>query len=196
MPPADDFADLLARLRRGDEEAAGQLYTRYAGRLIALACSRLGGPVRRKLDPEDVVQSALNSFFQRQRRGQFELADWDSLWSLLVTITLRKCGHKVEYYRAACRDVGREEAPLGGGDSVRAFEALARDPSPSQAAALVELTEQILTSFRDPRERQIFLLALDGRRSEEIGHEVGLTQRTVQRVLARTRSRLERMRAG
>jgi RNA polymerase sigma factor (sigma-70 family) len=194
MPPSESFADLFSRLRQGDEDAAAQLFASYAHRLIGLASLHLAGPLRRKVDPEDVVQSALNSFFQRQRRGQVEAADWNSLWSLLVTITLRKCGHKIEYYRAACRDAAREQAALARDDSIQAHEALARDPSPSEAAALVELTEQILNSLRDPREQQIFTLALEGRGSEEISQEVGLTRRTVQRVLARVRSKLERTR--
>src|SRR5262249_932715 len=149
MSTSDSFADLMAGLRQGDEEAAVQLFGQYAQRLIGLAYRRLDSRLRQKVDPEDVMQSVLKSFFVRQRQGQFELADWDSLWSLLVTITLHKCGQKVEYYRAACRDVAREQAPVNSDESLHAFQALAAEPSPSQAAMLAELTEHILSSLKE-----------------------------------------------
>ena len=40
------------------------------------------------------MQSVFKSFFVRQGQGQFELDNWDSLWGLLVRITLRKRNHK------------------------------------------------------------------------------------------------------
>src|SRR5690242_9456367 len=55
------FADLMARLRAGDDAAAAALFQRFATRLIALARGRLDGLVRRKVDPEDVVQSVFRS---------------------------------------------------------------------------------------------------------------------------------------
>src|SRR4051812_14113370 len=104
MPDEESFADLMARLRAGDQDAAARVYQHFARRLIGLARSRLDGLMRRKEDPEDVVQSVFRSFFARQAGGQFDLDDWNSLWSLLTVITLRKCGHRVEYFRAARRD--------------------------------------------------------------------------------------------
>ena len=58
----------------------------------------------------------------RQAEGQFEVAGWNELWSLLAVITLRKCGHKVQHYRAACRDTRREaRATAHDEDSVASF---------------------------------------------------------------------------
>ena len=182
----------MGRLRSGDQDAAARLYSQFAQRLIGLAYRRLEVRIRQKVDPEDVAQSVFKSFFLRQR--QFELSNWDNLWSMLVAITLHKCGHRVEYYRAACRDVAREQAPVNSDESVHAFEALAEDPAPAQAALLAELTEQILADLNDDRERKIFALSLEGHTPVEISVQVGRTERTVQRTLARIRAKLERMR--
>src|SRR5438067_192126 len=108
MAPDDSFQDLMQRLRGGDEVAATILFQRFARRLIGLARHQLDQRLRGKLDAEDVVQSVFKSFFPRFADGCFELDGWEDLWALLTVITLRKCGRRVEYFRARRRDVRRE----------------------------------------------------------------------------------------
>lgn len=175
------FVDVMARLRGGDSQAAAQVFQRFAQRLIGLARRRLDRRLRQKLDPEDVLQSAFRSFFERQE--QFELADWDSLWALLVVLTLRKCGRQVDLYRAARRAVERE-----AGDPV-GVEALAREPTPAEAAALADTLAELLRRS-DPRDRPILTLSLQGYTGLEVSRQTGCTERTVRRVLARARERL------
>lgn len=92
MSDSPSFADLMTRLRAGDPGAAEEIFRRFANRLVSLARQRLDALVLRKLDPEDVLQSALNSFFRAHAQGRVDVRDWDSLWGLLAVITLRKCG--------------------------------------------------------------------------------------------------------
>src|SRR3954464_2904118 len=110
------FAEVMGRLRAGAQAAAAEVFRRFASRLIGLARTHLDHRIRQKVDPEDLMQSALKSFFVRHAGGQFDLAGWDSLWSMLVVITLRKCGHKTEYFRAACRALDREQTPPPSAD--------------------------------------------------------------------------------
>src|SRR2546423_108114 len=108
MPEDHSFASLMSRLRGGDSDAAAAIVQEFQARLIGLARSRLGAMLRQKEDPEDMVQSAFRTFFRRAADGQFDVEDLEGLWSLLTVITLRKCGHRIDYYRAALRDVRRE----------------------------------------------------------------------------------------
>jgi len=179
----------MSRLRAGDEQAARQVFQQYAGRLIALARSRLGSQLRRKVDPEDVLQSVYKSFFTRQAKGQVEAADWDSLWSLLTVITLRKCGRWVERFSTGMRRLSAE-VPAAATDSAASWEAVAADPTPEEAAMLTETVERLLHGL-EGRERQIVALALQGASVAEIADEVGRTRRTVQRVLAHVKELLE-----
>ena len=189
------FAEVMGRLRAGDQAAAAEVFRRFANRLIGLARTHLDHRIRQKVDPEDVMQSALKSFFARHADGQFDLAGWDSLWSMLVVITLRKCGHKAEYFRTAMRDVSREQAPpTAAEDSASSWHAVAHDPTPVQAVMLAEAVEQVLQSLGDDRERQIVELSLQGFTPVETSAQVGRSERTVQRVLDRVRRRLQRMR--
>jgi RNA polymerase sigma factor (sigma-70 family) len=191
MLPDPRFAELMQELRAGDPTAAERIFRSYARRLIGLARSRLSQTVRAKADPEDVVQSVFRSFFTRQADGQFELGSWNDLWSLLATITLRKCGHKIEHFRAGCRDVSREAAPPATDDSVASFALIAREPSPAEAAMMIETVEHIARAL-DPRDRRVLELRMQGATMAEISSELDCTERTVERALERIRRKLEK----
>jgi RNA polymerase sigma-70 factor (ECF subfamily) len=193
MHADSDLAGLLDRLRTGDQDAAALLFHRFAHRLIGLARLHLGQRLRPKIDPDDILQSAFKSFFCRFADGQFQLDSWDGLWSLLVVITLRKCGHKVEHYRAACRDAAREVV-LFPEDSWPNWRAVARAPRPEQGVLLAELVETVMRSLKDDCQRRIFELTLQGCSCAEIATQVGRTERTVYRVQQRIRNLLSSVR--
>src|SRR3954449_2882611 len=108
MADAESFARLMARLRSGEDAAAREVFERFATRLVSLARSRFNRLLSRKVDPEDVVQSAFKSFFLRHRAGKLDVGGWDGMWNLLTLITLRKCADRAEYYLADRRDAARE----------------------------------------------------------------------------------------
>lgn len=187
----DSFRNAMDGLKTGDQAAARDVFARYVHRLIALAGTRIGGKLRRKVDPEDLVQSVFNSFFARQAKDQFALESWDGLWGLLVAITIHKCGHKIKYFHAARRNANDEaSAVILNGASRAAWEVVARDPSPSQLAIFDETILSLLNEF-DEREGQVFLLFLQGWTVKEIASEVSRTERTTRRVLEHVRQRLE-----
>jgi RNA polymerase sigma-70 factor (ECF subfamily) len=194
---ADDssFDQLMIRLRTGDDEAARRVFQRYAQRLIGLARLHLDALTRRKVDPEDVLQSVFRSFFLQHADGKLQLANWNSLWSILVVITLRKCIRKMKYYHAEIRNVRREihDAP-NPEDSNPNWDPLDSDPTPEQGMILAETVEELMRGLSD-RERQMLTLSLQGYTPREISAQVGRTERTVHRLLAQIRKRLERMRA-
>lgn len=190
------FAELLVDLRAGDEAAARQIFERYAQRLIALARGRLGRRFQQKADPEDVLQSVFRSFFHHQAKGEFDLSSWDSLWSLLAVITLRKCGRVIQRFQAKARDIGREAARQASPDtdgSSASFEAIAREPTPSEVLALSETVEEMMRGLED-YQRRIVERSLQGYTAAEISEQETCTVRTVQRVLKRVRERLEKLR--
>jgi RNA polymerase sigma-70 factor (ECF subfamily) len=193
MPPTDSFSDLMARLRAGDETAAEEVFRRYSHRLVALARGRMGGLLRQKVDPEDVLQSVFLSFFVRQADGQFELHDWDGLWGLLARITMNKCGHRIDHFRAARRDVAREAPPAAETDSNPGWEAIAREPSPEEVARFTETVEELMHDL-DQRERLMVTYRLQGHTPAEIGELTGRTERSVYRLLNRVRQKLDALR--
>jgi RNA polymerase sigma-70 factor (ECF subfamily) len=197
MPDDPSFEELLARLRHGDESAATAVYNRFCQRLIALARCRLDQRLRQKVDPEDVVQSAFKSFFPRHAEGQFDgydLHNWDSLWGLLVVITLRKCSRKIDHFFGPKHDLRREKHLTPPQDSsVAGWEALAAGPTPDEEVQLIDLVEQTMRQL-DPRERQVLQLRLQGCTVAEVAAQMDRSEFTVQYILRRIRKRLERLR--
>jgi RNA polymerase sigma factor (sigma-70 family) len=176
--------------------AARQIWGRYFGNLLQLARGNLSRRIRRREDEDDVLQSMYKSFCLRQQRGEFELANRDDLWRLLVTITLRKARNTAKKHGREIRDVAREAIDRDEGEERSQLWALeqmnAADPSPAEAAVLNEALERRLDALSDagyPELRQIALWRLEGYSNREISTMLGCTERLVERRLARIRSK-------
>ena len=183
-------ADLMARWRDGDQEAAEEMFRRYAERLCALARSRLSARMARHVDPEDVVQSAYRSFFTGARAGRYALRRSGDLWRLLSAITLHKLQRQVERHAAGKRAVGREchfaeKSDLFG----PTVEMLAREPTPEAAAALVDTLAHVYRGL-EPLQRRMVELRLQGCGLDEIAADVQRSERTVRRLLELVKERL------
>jgi RNA polymerase sigma-70 factor, ECF subfamily len=194
-PGDPTFFLVMSRLRAGDQEAAAEVFRRFVTRLIALASHQFEARLRGKDDPEDVVQSVYKSFFRRDDRSPYELSDWESLWALLATITVRKCRDRREFWRAARRDPGREAASSHDPSAEAWLEAIERGPTPLQATILAETLEQLISPL-NPRDRAIAEMSFQGYTAAEIAQHCECSERTVGRVLARIRTRLEEIEAA
>lgn len=192
MTADHDFDRLMDCLRRGDEDAASAVFHRFARRLIALARSQLDSWIRNRVEPEDVIQSVFRSFFTRFEAGQFQLGNWDNLWTVLTLLTVRKCANRAEFWQAAKRALQRETNLPGQGDPLGA--ALAREPTPSEAAILSETVELLMKNVSQ-QDRTILTLHLQGSDVDAISAQVGRTERTVRRTLERARRTLMRLQA-
>ena len=188
MSQAEPAKDLLERCRSGDQEAAEELHRRYALRLLALAEKKIGGRLKRRVGAEDVVQSAFRTFFRRTEGGEFSIDHSGSLWRLLVRITLRKILRKAEFHCSGPRDV-RKEVYVHADEP--GPEAIASDPTPQEAACLVDELEVLLAKFEEP-DPEIVRLCLERYSSSEISDKVGCSRWRVRRVLDRVGHHLRR----
>src|SRR5436190_1873781 len=118
----DGDATLMQRFRDGDQEAAALLFQRYVGKLVSLAQRRLSTQLGRRIDAEDVVQSAFRSFFRGTRDGRFQIEPGQELWRLLAVMTVTKLKKQVEFHTAQKRDFQNERNPSSEESVTRAFE--------------------------------------------------------------------------
>jgi RNA polymerase sigma-70 factor (ECF subfamily) len=193
MADTETFAQLMTRLRSGENAAARTVFEQYAGRLVALARRRFNRLVARKVDPEDVVQSVFNSFFARHRAGELDVSDGHALWNLLTVITLRKCADRAAYFLAERRDAARETSGPAAGDGPDAWSlASDREPRPEEVLILEETVEHLFRKL-GVHERPILELSLQGYTAAEISARLGRAERSVRRLRERIRKRLERL---
>ena len=175
-------------LRSGDQAAAELVVKRFSRRLIGLAAARLPAPVRAKEDEDDAVQSAFKSFFNRQKKGEFEPEDWDALGTLLMYLTVCKVDRRIRKYLSEKRDVRRESAPdtQPAEDGRPKWEAAGPDPTADEKAAAEETLRELLKKLPGG-DREVLTLRLQGYQVAEIARQVGKDERTVYRVLAAVR---------
>jgi RNA polymerase sigma factor (sigma-70 family) len=188
---ADKSRELVAQWCEGDQEAAGEICCRFSQKLIALAASRLSEKLARRVDAEDVVQSAYRSFFVGAKKGRYVLERSGDLWRLLVRITLRKVYRQAERHGTKKRGLKKERVvPEDASQSGMAAQVESPDPTPAEAATLADEVESILSSL-EAQHRPILELRLQGYKIEEIAAEQKCSERTVRRVLDSIKTRIE-----
>jgi RNA polymerase sigma-70 factor (ECF subfamily) len=183
---------MMTRLRDGDQQAASVVFEKFVHRLIALASCQFESKLRVKADPEEVIQSVYLSFLKRMETAPYELADWGGLWSLLATITLRKCHDRRRFWRAAKRDYTAEVASQHDPEGNAWWEAVDRSPTPLQAMVLAETWEKLIAQH-NPLQRSIAELTFQGYTGVEISKRCDCSERTVYRVVQRVRELLTAM---
>jgi RNA polymerase sigma-70 factor (ECF subfamily) len=186
MSDAPSFADLIRRIRAGDQEAAADLVRQYeptVRRVIRfrLTDARLGAV----LDSADICQSVLASFFARAASGQFDLNGPDDLVKLLVTMARNKLASQARKERAERRDNRRARAGL---DQARLA---ARDPTASQHVAAQELLHEIQRRLA-PDERQLVELRNQGLDWAAIAARLGGSPVVLRKRLSRALDRVTR----
>lgn len=195
MNDPEPISTWIEELKEGDAEAINRLWKHYYPRLVGLARKKLGDSSRRSMDEEDVVQTAFDGFCRRARAGLFpDLHDRQSLWSLLVVIVARKAASQRSHERRVKRGGGRSTNELFADESYPAASDLApylaAEPSPAEAAALVEELEQFMDSLADPADRLLLLWKLEQRTNAEIARHLNCSLSGVERRLRQVRKRL------
>ncbi len=195
MDERDDAAwqELIRGLREGDARIAQQFWDHFSPLLIQRAEGKLNPRLRRRVSPEDVVQSACRTFLRRAQLGQFTLTDSEDLWRLLCAITLTKVREQARFHGRQKRGADREIHALPTPDEERrgAIEhnVTSGEPTPAQAVEFTDFFEQLLASL-DKEERQIVELALQDQTQAQIADTLGSSERTVRRVFKRIKTRL------
>lgn len=193
VPPHPDHSvtEALQRLKRGDEQAAQEIWQRYCKRLAGLARKKLGHSGPRDYDEEDLANSVFWNFCRGVEAGNFpQLNDRHDLLVLLFTITERRAidrrrkylsqkqgGGTVRGESALCKD---DEAPSGP-SGLDAFPA--DEMTPDEWVELRDLLTFLFDKLDGPVLKRVAQLRLDGASRSEIAAELGVSVPTVDRKL-------------
>jgi len=172
-------------LRQGDPETARQVFDSYVDRLVALARKRISQRLASRIDAEDIVQSVFRTFFHRAQQGQFTINAEDDVCKMLARITVHKTFRQIAHHQAGKRDAGREVG-RSEDDQEMVVNLMSREPSPQEAAALLDQLEHFLAQLR-PEDRQILELRMQGYSTLEIAQQLNITDRKIRRLMERIR---------
>jgi RNA polymerase sigma-70 factor (ECF subfamily) len=180
---------LLNRFRSGDEDAALQLYYRYAERLLKLAKRETPQELATRFDPEDIVQSVFRTFFRRAASGQYEAPEGDELWKLLLVMALNKVRGRGAYHRADKRDI-RRTLPIPDSDAGVVASRNSVGDDNEVARHILCLSVEEIISNQPESHRAVIRLRIDGMEVQEIALQEQRSKRTVERILQSFRKEL------
>lgn len=182
-----EFADLVRRIRAGEQDAAAELVRRYEPLIRREVRMHLeDGRLRRAFDSVDVSQSVLASFFLRATAGQYDLSNPQQLAQLLVTMARNKVASQVRREQRQRRDVRR----LQPGDEMLAAVPDG-DPTPSEVVACEELLQSLREQL-SADERQIVDLRREGASWAAVAEQLGGTAQARRMQLVRALDRISR----
>ncbi len=181
LAPIHSDNRLVAAVRRGDDQAFGELYSRYGRRIVSYVFGMLGDHGR----AEDVTQEVFISALRRMRATERPIAfkPW------VYEIARNAC---IDEFRRTRR---AHEVPLDSSDEPDRPERRLESPTGSPHAALErrQQLDDLRGAFRglsESHHKIIVLRELEGLSYTEIGTRMGMTRPVVESTLFRARRRL------
>ena len=186
-PDRDHELDtLIRRIRGGDESAAQDLLARYEAQVRLVVRRQLPRLLRSRFDSLDFLQSVWGSFFRQVHLSPDEFEQPRALVAFLARVARNKVID--EFRKASSRkaDMSREEPLWAEGLGPR--ELVGTEDSPSEIVAAGETLARLRDLLPDDR-RVVLELRIQGLSTREIGDHLGLSERTVRRILEDLRNR-------
>ncbi|HMO12929.1 MAG TPA: sigma-70 family RNA polymerase sigma factor [Pirellulaceae bacterium] len=159
---------------------ANEIVQQHADHLVNVVRRNMPNRLKRRLDPEDIVQSVFRSYFRRRDHSGLEADSVQDVGRFLVAMTLNKVRNAIAYHQRQRRDV-RQEITFSG--ETREPEISIDDWNSEHVAILADLLERILQGLPDIH-REMVLLRMSGESIATIADRVERSQRTVIRVLS------------
>jgi len=158
-----DTDDIAARLRAGDSAALAGFFARHRDRLWRVVDFRFDARLRRRLDPDDVLQQAYIEAAKRLGHFRGETATAAFVWLRLVVVQTMVDLHRAHIgagARDAKREVGFDPDPATGDSAALAHHLAESLTSPSRAAARGETERQLRAALDElePVDREVLTL--------------------------------------
>ncbi|HBE69134.1 MAG TPA: RNA polymerase subunit sigma-70 [Planctomycetaceae bacterium] len=185
MPDESHVSHWIQLVKEGDSVAASELWRHYFDRLVRAVRVRLGGQNRAPSDEEDIVLSVFNSFYDAAQQGRFpDLADRDSLWQVLLRMSVRKVIDKRRHDQRIRRGGEHVLHSIEVDEENRAFhEIVGNEPSPEMILMMQEAVEQLFSHLGDGQLRDLAGAKLEGYTNAELASKFECSERTIERRL-------------
>jgi RNA polymerase sigma factor (sigma-70 family) len=179
----DSFQELLQRARECCDESARELVDRYGPHILRVVRRRLNKRLRSKFDSVDFVQAVWASFFALPV-SKYHFDRPEQLVEFLVGLARNKVVDAVRQRLATQKYNIDRELPIHDSAVKDGMDLAARGPTPSQVAMAKEEWERAKDVQRSRDERILDSLRT-GQNLQEIANQIGVSEKTVRRVLRR-----------
>ncbi len=186
---------ILAALRSGEEAALVTFLQTNEQPLLAFIRSRIGTQLKKKVEPEDILQEA--SMEAVRVFGQTDLSTWDPLHWMFQLCERKIIDAHRRYFASQKRDASREAALPAGSEAAGLANLLAASmTTPSQAFSRDQRqlrTMAALETLPDDQREALRLRYLVGLPSKEIAKKFGKSDGAMRVMISRALSRLQTM---
>lgn len=186
LPDEDVARKIVARMQRGERQAANELVTLFERPVFNMALRMLGSPT----DAADACQEAFVKVCSRIDgfRGDAKVSTW------IFSVAVNMCLNARRRRARRGRELYVLDAPMGEGESPREWPADERGPD--EQTALAEVRRRVEQAVRELPEEfgtAVLLRDLQGMAYEAIAETLELNVGTVKSRIARGRALLRPM---
>ncbi len=143
MRPRTTSVELVGDSRQGDNAAVNELLSRYWPRMLRVVRIKMGASLRRRIDPEDIVQET--AIIACAKIDQLDVHTSAGILRWLARIAENVIQNKLRTIRALKRDPDRETPIADGSDGPAGVVLQATTPTPSQEFSRAEMSELVDT---------------------------------------------------
>lgn len=183
----NEFAALMERVAQGDEQAAEEICERYHKAIILVIRSRLNQSpqLRTQFDSTDILQQVWEDVFAHPEKLR-DFATFEVFLKHLAGMACHKVQKAQKKHFAQKRDLRRRRHLSDPGVAAAAAAVADPQPDPAQQAASDDALVSWLFSL--PRRPRLVVLRLGaGYTHPEIAAELGCSERSIGRIVARIR---------
>ena len=185
-----DVAQLLARMRNGDREAAAQFIDRYGQRIRRRLRAKLSPSMRRLFDSQEILSTLARRLDSVVREGKLTADSEPRLWSLVLTISDHALVDKARLLDRLARVEGAD------GPAAREFRQRLHEAETSRPDGALGELDEVLKSLNDPIDRQVLSMWLNDIPHTLIGEELGMSAAAVRKRWQGIRTRLRERAEG
>jgi RNA polymerase sigma factor (sigma-70 family) len=180
-----EFKQLLKEIQEGSEEAARTFMDKYGRYILRVIRQRMVKKLRSKFDSDDFLQDVCASFF-RDPPPPEAFSERAALLAFLAQMARNKVAQANRQRLKFRRYADKRENSLDGSARFQAKGLESSDPTPSEVAVARERWVDIVHSSK-PKHEKILLLLHEGYTHDEIAGLLGLSAKSVQRLVDKLR---------
>ena len=178
---AQEFSKLMERVGNGSTLAEATLHELFRDYLHLFIRKQFPDQLRNVMDSTDITQEVWSIFFAKYNvKGRFSHPN--EFRAFLATVARNFLRNVIRDRLNTRKRHSPNPIPFHNPDTGKSLDVANNDPTPSQTVMCEEEWQNFLN--RQPKiYRKIFTKRLEGKTQLEISQELGIHERTIQRVL-------------